>query len=554
MKSVTSVFLIVTMLALALAVPPTSAPALQGATIVVTSTADSGPGTLRQAMEQAQSGDTIIFDPAVFPPTAPVTISITSELPHIHANNLLLDASNAGVILDGSQLPGDWEAGLQIVSSHGSSVRGLQIANFSGPAIAISGDARNNAIGGDRAIGSGPFGQGNQFIHNDIGVSLSTPGTTLNVITGNLMGTDADGVAQLGNERSGVWICEGAHDNTVGPDNVIAYNDQAGIMIEGPGSTHNIVTQNSIHDNGGPGIGLWGGTTGNTIGPDNFIAHNDASGIIIQGSDSLYNTITQNSIHDNGLQGISLEDGGNTDLFPPTILDFDLAAGTVNGFACPNCTVEIFSDSDNEGEVYEGQTTADGIGVFTFTKGVSFTGPHLTASATDPDGNTSEFSTPTSGTHRTLSLQQENNLPRLPLSPKPSQFLLDNHIGAWFEAYDRYYDTGFVYRNGFKRMRIGSLAGRDQGWLTIINSESLSAEVDETISEYTDNGVEIVLILASGAGLPAWTTTFQSEEEIEQYLEYVSFAVSHFKGRIRYYEVWNEPINIIVSDSTFAVT
>jgi hypothetical protein len=80
--------------------------------------------------------------------------------------------------------------------------------------------------------------------------------------------------------------------------------------------------------------------------------------------------------------------------------------------------------------------------------------------------------------------------------------------------------------------------------LTIINSDSLSDEVDQTISEYSDEGVEIELILASGAGLPFNTTRFQSEEEFERYLEYVSFVVSHFKGRIQYYEIWNEPGHI----------
>jgi hypothetical protein len=141
-------------------------------------------------------------------------------------------------------------------------------------------------------------------------------------------------------------------------------------------------------------------------------------------------------------------------------------------------------------------------------------------------------------------LQKDNSLPKFQLLPKPSQSLPDNHIGAWFENYNRYYDTDFVYRNGFKRIRIGSLAGSDQRWITIINSDSLSDEVDKTISEYTDEGVEIELILASGAGLPFNTTRFQSEEEFERYLEYVSFVVSHFKGRIQYYEIWNEPGHI----------
>ena len=90
--------------------PPTSAPIPEGETITVTSTADSGPGSLRQALESAQPGDTITFDPTVFPPNAPATIFVSSEFPHITVNYLTIDASNAGVILDGSGV-----SGLQIV-------------------------------------------------------------------------------------------------------------------------------------------------------------------------------------------------------------------------------------------------------------------------------------------------------------------------------------------------------------------------------------------------------------------------------------------------------
>src|SRR4030066_2330381 len=64
--------------------PATPTPAPQGRTLLVTSAADSGPGTLRQAMQDAQSGDTITFDPSVFPPDAQVAISVTSGLPQIH--------------------------------------------------------------------------------------------------------------------------------------------------------------------------------------------------------------------------------------------------------------------------------------------------------------------------------------------------------------------------------------------------------------------------------------------------------------------------------------
>ncbi|MFC2031489.1 hypothetical protein ACFLWA_12285, partial [Chloroflexota bacterium] len=89
-----------------------------------------------------------------------MTIALASELPHIHASNVTISASNAGVILDCAGVPGDWVGGLQIVGSNGNTVQGLHIANASGPGIAISGDATGNLIGGDRGTGAGPYGQG----------------------------------------------------------------------------------------------------------------------------------------------------------------------------------------------------------------------------------------------------------------------------------------------------------------------------------------------------------------------------------------------------------
>lgn len=34
---------------------------------------------------------------------------------------------------------------------------------------------------------------------------------------------------------------------------------------------------------------------------------------------------------------------------------------------------------------------------------------------------------------------------------------------------------------------------------------------------------------------------FKTEDEVQRYLEYVRFIVNHFKDRIHYYEIWNEP-------------
>jgi WD40 repeat protein/tetratricopeptide (TPR) repeat protein len=75
-----------------------------GRAIVVTSAADGGTGTLRQALLDAQPHDTVTFDPTIFPPSAPVTISLASGLPDITQGYLTIDASNAGVIVDGTNI------------------------------------------------------------------------------------------------------------------------------------------------------------------------------------------------------------------------------------------------------------------------------------------------------------------------------------------------------------------------------------------------------------------------------------------------------------------
>ena len=50
-----------------------------GETFIVTTDADNGPGTLRQALQDAQSGDSITFDVTVFPPDNPNTIFLNSR-------------------------------------------------------------------------------------------------------------------------------------------------------------------------------------------------------------------------------------------------------------------------------------------------------------------------------------------------------------------------------------------------------------------------------------------------------------------------------------------
>jgi hypothetical protein len=474
-------------------------------TLQVTSTADGGPGTLRQALLDAQNGDTITFDPAVFPPNAPETIAITSGLPQITQGYLTIDASNAGVILDGSQLPRDtWIPGLEIVSD-GNTIRGLQVIHFTGTGIVVAGHNQNNTIGGDRNIGLGPIGQGNLTSSNDFGIGVWDLASN-NTVTGNLVGTDVSGTGDLGNRSSGVWVTEGGMENVIGPDNIIAYNDRCGIEVGG--------------------------------------------------SDSLGNTLTQNSIHDNDGVGICLGSGGNKSLGAPFIVDFNLTGGLVTGTACANCTVEIFSDSVDEGAVYEGQAVADSSGVFTFNEGAAVVNTNITSTATDADGNTSEFSWPAGRTTRVIMLQEGNSLPGFWLLPRPSsQLVADTRLGAGLYSSNIWNDIPNLeyLLNDFTDMGIKRLDTSMQEIEEPIDwnrSEfKISTEYDRFIDALNENGIAVNYMLhfwdkderASGEEL--YTPRFKTEEQIQDFLDYVRFVVSHFNGRVQYYTIWSEPDN-----------
>jgi hypothetical protein len=62
-----------------------------------------------------------------------------------------------------------------------------------------------------------------------------------------------------------------------------------------------------------------------------------------------------------------------------------------------------------------------------------------------------------------------------------------------------------------------------------------------------DNGFTITYVLTfwdketypGGEGAPC--ARFKTEGEIERYLEFVRFIVNHFKDRVDYFEIWNEP-------------
>ena len=177
------------------------------------------------------------------------------------------------------------------------------------------------------------------------GIHIFGASASGNRIEGNFIGTDASGTQPRGNcsppvSCAAVWLSDGAHDNAIGPDNLIAFNGQ----------------------------GVW-----------------------VTDTDTRANTITRNRIHGNATAGIRLYEG-NDALPAPVILS--VGGDRVAGTACAGCTVEVFSDAEDEGALFEGNVTADGGGAWLFTRAGGLSGPHVTATTTDAVGNTSAFSAP----------------------------------------------------------------------------------------------------------------------------------------------------------------
>jgi hypothetical protein len=205
-------------------------------TCVVTATADSGAGSLRDCLENAASGTQILFDPLVFPPTDPVTITLLSGLPPLGAGYVTIDASNAGVILDGSATPAG-TPGLKI-DSDGNIIQGLQIVNFPGDGIFLR-VGKYNRVGGSRLIGAGPLGQGNLLSDNlNNGISIHGTETMSNTVLGNLVGTDVAGTTARGNQGGGggIFLAGWCSRNVVGgmqpgERNIVSGNLSNGIAM-----------------------------------------------------------------------------------------------------------------------------------------------------------------------------------------------------------------------------------------------------------------------------------------------------------------------------------
>ena len=458
-------------------------PATALAAITVTNTNDTGAGSLRQAIIEANTTpglDSIVFNisgggvhtitptsplPAI---TGPVLIDGysqpgTSLNTHPTATNAVLrielNGASAGLAargLDfgcgagGSTVQGlvinRWTIGIEV----GCSISNVIIrGNFFGTdptgtlrresSQNISLNAVGTVIGGttpaDRNLISGST---ECCFASAITIGVASSGV---LVQGNLIGTDASGTIPVANGMGILTSALGGSGTTIGGTtagarNVISGNSVAGIVITQ--ANGNITVQGNRIGTTASGTGalpnqvgilFFLGPTSNTIGgtspgAGNVIAFNRGAGIRVEDGSSLQ--IRGNSIHSNGGLGIDLDpfvsgplfndaldaDTGSNGLqnFPvvtnvthnvsstrvqgkfrgaaASLFDFDFYANS----PCARFPREFF-----QGETYLGaaQLGTDGGGnaVFDVTLPVvTPAGSRIAVTATDSNGNTSEFS------------------------------------------------------------------------------------------------------------------------------------------------------------------
>jgi CSLREA domain-containing protein len=375
-----------------------------------------------------------------------------------------------GAILSGNTISGNILNGVLVDGHQGALLTGNFIGVNSAGTVAVNNvgngitlhNASNNWIGGGGAgvgnVISGNMGDGIRIVADGGGSA------TGNGIQGNKIGTNAGGMTEIANQ---VGISIDANGNTIGGPsidarNLISGNYGNGVQITG---SLNVVQNNYIGTDvtgTGPlgnqfnGIRLYSGASNNTIGSPtagNFVAFNEGVGVWVWTGAGSGNRIQSNSIHDNAGLGIALgeaspplpNDPGDSDTGPNQLMNHPTMLSAVSMFnsqfrasfsGTPGSTVQVefftnnMCDPSGYGEGHRSIKTislttdisGNGLAIANFPSTYFSTGNYITATATDANGNTSEFSncvqvveaTPTPTVNLTPTLT-----PTLPSKGKP---------------------------------------------------------------------------------------------------------------------------------------
>jgi hypothetical protein len=228
---------------------------------------------------------------------------------------------------------------------------------------------------------------------------------TNNLILGSCIGVTPDGVQPLDN-GTGIPLHVDARRTfiasaTDGERNLIADSDSA-FRSSSPALTTGFWATTSVrrHRQDAVGQPLGPNPGGGVCCPDDnpgkyHRLQRDRSsdqGAGVHIACAVYHTLRWSYSNSKAGSGIVLANCGHQMLHASAIVP--VTESTVSGTVCAGCAVEIFLNGESEGRIYEGTTIAYGSGHFTLGQGSPLAGPYLTATATDADGNTSEFPVP----------------------------------------------------------------------------------------------------------------------------------------------------------------
>jgi hypothetical protein len=267
----------------------------------------------------------------------------------------------------------------------GTDVTGtIAIAN---PNVGVNTQGTNNLLGGLTTTPGTPPGNLISGNTGSTAVVLFSSAAQGNTIQGNIIGADITGTQALGNS-GGIQI--NGSGNTVGgtvsgAGNIIAFNGGstpmcnagvAGVWVHNSGAINNAILGNSIFSNAGLGIDL------EFDGDPNCIEPNDNCDV-----DTGPNNLQNYPVITSAMSG-----GGNINI-----------QGSLNSAPSTSFRVEFFDNpqcdslGNGEGETFIGSsdipTDASCNATINVTFPVVVQGGHvITATATDPNNNTSEFS------------------------------------------------------------------------------------------------------------------------------------------------------------------
>lgn len=290
--------------------------------------------------------------------------------------------------------------------------------------LLLGGGARYNIIGGS-SFSDANIISGN--LYN--GIEIADNLTDFNEISHNYIGTDGTGNSSIPN-GNGIGFSANPSKNIV-DGNIISGNNNIGIILYENADSNIVInnligtTSNGTGDLGNAltGIVIATGASNNFIGNPgngNTIAFNGNGGIVMMDNTTTGNTISANSIFMNEVlggidifpYGINANDAGDSDTGPNNMMNFPvitnsmhdivtgntIVSGTLDTQNPENCKIEIFIaeanlSSNGDGKTYIGFTIPDNSGNWSGVFNGISGGDEITSTATDENGNTSEFST-----------------------------------------------------------------------------------------------------------------------------------------------------------------